>query len=164
MTQNLTENLIDLSYRGFSSNRATELHLNHGEDRLDIRPFVIMLQKGFPIEVVEVPHSMPKPIKLFTSLATFGIAFEGDIWCSIYCLNRMETITARVSFVSRYFADIECLGSSIDQLGELGSIGCFSRGDFNASNYMSFNTTNQMGFYPLRFAPNPPHLWSNHLL
>ena len=151
MTQNLTKNFIDLSGWGFGSNRSAELAFNHAESSFDIRPLVIMLQESIPIEVVEVPHLIPQTVKLFATLTTFGIAFEWDIWGSIYGLNCMKTITARVCLVSRYFIDIECLSSCVDQLGKLGSISRFSWGYFNTSNNMGFNTAHQMSFDPLGF-------------
>ena len=92
MTQNLTQNLVNLGNRGFGANRPAELAFNHAESSLDIRPLVIMLKEGIPIEVIEVPHSIPKPIKLIASLTSFRIAFERDIGYCIYSLNCMETI------------------------------------------------------------------------
>ena len=76
MAQNLTQNFVDLSSRGFGSNRATELRLNHGEGCLYIRPLVIMGQEAVPIEVVEVPHSIPETIERLMSLAAFGVGLE----------------------------------------------------------------------------------------
>ena len=56
MTQNLTQNLIDLSDRSLGSYRTLELALNHGEHGLDVRPLMIVSQEGFLIVVVEVPQ------------------------------------------------------------------------------------------------------------
>ncbi len=154
MTQNLTKYLVNLSNRGFGTNRTAELGFYHREGSLNIRPLVVVGKESIPIEIVEVPHTIPQTVKWFAPLTTFGITFEWDIWYPIHCLNRMEIITARICFISRYFADIECLSSSIDQLGKLGSIGCFSRSYFNASNNVCFDSAHQMGFYPLGFAPH----------
>ena len=53
MTENLAKNLIHLSDGSFSSYRSPELRLNHRKDSLHIRPLMIMLQEGIPIEVVD---------------------------------------------------------------------------------------------------------------
>src|SRR5271157_2894799 len=114
MTQNLTKNFVNLSDGGFRTNRSAELSFNHTEGCFDIRPLVIMFQESIPIEAVEVPHTAPQTVKLFTTLTSFGITFEWNIWSAIYSLNGMETITARVCLISRYFIDVESLSSCID--------------------------------------------------
>jgi len=45
MAKNFTQNFIDLSNRGFSSNRSPELGLYHGEGGFDIRPLMVMAQE-----------------------------------------------------------------------------------------------------------------------
>ena len=65
MTQNLTKHFINLSHWRFGTNRSPELALNHTESSLDVRPLMIMLQEGIPIEIVEVPHTTPQTVKLF---------------------------------------------------------------------------------------------------
>ena len=68
MTQNLTKDFIKLSDRRFRANRSTKLGLNHTEGCFDIRPLMIMFQENIPIEAVEVPHTTPQTVELFTTL------------------------------------------------------------------------------------------------
>ena len=154
VAENLTKDFINLSDRGFSPYRTSELALNHGEGGLDIRPFVIMSKEGFPIEVVEVPHPLPESIKGLGSLTTLRVTSERDIGCGIYRLNSVEILFAGVGFVSRHFIDGESLGSGIYQLGKLRGIRCLSWCGLNASYNMSFDTAHQVGFNPFGFAPH----------
>ena len=110
MAKNLAKNFINLSDRGFSSNRSPELGLNHGEGGLHIRPLVIMSQESIPIEVVEVPHAIPETVKLMMIVSHASrIDLEGDISRATLRLNGMEISPVGVGFVSRDFIDVECL-------------------------------------------------------
>lgn len=152
MTQNLTQDLIDLSNRSLGAHSTAELHFNHGENRFGVRPFVVMLQESFPIVIIEMPHAMPQSVKRLSSLTAFGVAFEWYEWNGINGVNSMEITSAGVCLVRRYFADSECLGSGLYQFGKLRSIGGFCRSSFYAGDDMSLDTAHQMGFYPLYFA------------
>ncbi len=154
MAEYLTKDFINLSDRGFSPYRTSELALNHREGGLYIRPLMIMSKKGFSIEVVEVPHPLPESIERFNPLTALRITPERDIGCGVYCLNSVEIILAGVGFVSRYLVDGEGLGGSIDQLGKLRGIGCLGRCGLNTGHYVGFDSAHQVGFNPFRFAPH----------
>lgn len=64
MAKHLTQNFVDLSNRGLGTYSTAELHLNHGVNGFGVRPLVVMLHKGFPVEVVIMPHAMPQTIEL----------------------------------------------------------------------------------------------------
>jgi len=131
MAQNLTEDFIDLSDRGFSPHRTPELALNHREGSLHVRPLVIVSQESVPIKVVEVPHSLPQSIKGFSPLTSFRITPKWDIRRGVYRLNSVEIILAGISFIGRHFVNVESLGSSLNQLGKLRGIRCLSRSNLN---------------------------------
>lgn len=153
MAKDFTENFIDLSGRSLSPNHCPELHFNHGVSSLGIRPLVVMRKKGFPIEIVVIPHFLPDTIKFVVRpLATLRIAFEWYIRRSIYCYNSIKVLFAGVLLVSRNFVDIESLSGSIDQVGKLRSVGTFGGSDFNTSDNVGFNSTNQVSLNPLCFA------------
>jgi hypothetical protein len=63
MAKDFTKDFINLSNRGLSPDHRSELYFNHRVNSLGIRPLVVMLEKGFPIDVVVVPHSLPDAIK-----------------------------------------------------------------------------------------------------
>jgi len=151
MAQDLAQDLVDLSNRGFSSYKATELSLNHGEYGFGVRPFVIVLHKDFSVEVIEMPHGMPQPIKRSLTLTTPRIAFEWYERCSIDGVDGMKIAAAGICLVCGDFVDGECLSSGFNQFGKLRSIGGFRGCSFNAGNDMSFDTAHQVGFYPFHF-------------
>jgi hypothetical protein len=88
MAQYLAKDFINLSRWRLGTNRTAKLGFYHGKGSLHIRPLVVVLHKGFSIEVVEMPHSMPQAI-----IASCGtphspsITFEGDITCAAYRLD-----------------------------------------------------------------------------
>ncbi len=69
MAQNLAQYLINLSYGSLRTNEATKLALNHREGSFCVRPLVVVLQEGFPIEIIEVPHAIPEPVKLMVMVS-----------------------------------------------------------------------------------------------
>ena len=154
MAKNFTENFINLSDWSLGSNRATELGFNHREDCLHIRPLVVVSQERLLVESVIVPHFLPESVKRFVALTSLRIVFEQDIRCPVDSLHSMKIFLAGISLISRDLLDGECLGGSIHQIGELGSIGCFSWGYFNASDNVGFDTAHQMSFHPLGFTPH----------
>ena len=79
MAEYLTQNLVDLSGRGLRSHRAAELGFNHAEHAFHIRPFVVVGQERFPIEVVEVPHLLPQTIGWEACACSLAAILEGDI-------------------------------------------------------------------------------------
>ena len=80
MTKYLAKNFINLSSRGFGSDGSSELCLNHTEGGFNVRPLMIMLQEGFSIEVVEMPHAIPQAIKFMMMVAcTSRIDLKWDI-------------------------------------------------------------------------------------
>ena len=100
MAENLTKDFINLSGRGFSSNRATELGFYHRESGFYIRPFVIMLQEGFSIEAEIMPHSIPQSIKTCCGTSPSpSIVFEGDVGCPTYGLDCVKITTAGIGFL-----------------------------------------------------------------
>lgn len=153
MTEHLAQHFVDLSGRGFGSNRATELRLNHGEGTLYIRPLVIMGQEGFLIVVVEVPHSIPEAIELMMVVShASGIDLEGYERHATLCLNGMEIPPVRVCLVRRDFIDAECLGCLIHKSGHLDSIGGFIRGSFYTRDHVSLDPAHNVSLHPCLFA------------
>jgi hypothetical protein len=103
MTQDFAKDFIDLSDRGLSPDRTPELALNHIEGCLDIRPLVVVLHKGFLVEVVEVKHSTPQPVKLVVAvLLPCGVGLEGDVGRSAHSLNCVEIALDGIGFVGGY--------------------------------------------------------------
>ncbi len=153
MAEYLTQNLVNLSSRGFRPNRTPKLGFYHAESSLSIRPLMIMLQENVPIEVIEMPHAIPQTIKFMMMVAhASGTDFKGDKGHSAYGLYGMKVLPARIGFVGGDLIDIECLGCSIYQGGELQVVSRFVWGCLNTRNNMSFDTTHQMGFYPCLLA------------
>jgi hypothetical protein len=149
MAQNLTQNFVDLSVRGFGSNRATELTFNHGENCLHVRPLVVVNQEGIPIEVVVMPHSIPKAVKLVVIVSHASrVRFERNVSPTTLCLNRMEISSVRIGLVSRNLIDIECLGSCADERRQLGGISRFEGSSFHASYNVSSNPTYKVSLDP----------------
>lgn len=150
MAQNLTEDFVDLGSRCLSPNSTTELALNHIEGRLDVRAFVVVLQEGFPVEVIEVKHSTPQPVKFVMAvLLSCGIGLEGDIGRATYRLDCVEITLDRVSLVSRDLVDGEGLGGLVDQSGKLDIVGgCVGRG-LNAGDDMGLDPAHDMRLNPI---------------
>ncbi len=149
MAKNLAKHFINLSNRGFSPNRSPELSLYHREGGFHVRPLMIVSQEGIPIEVVEVPHSLPQPVKIPVPLRlAMNTRLEWNIRRSVDCLHSVEVLLAGICLVSRYLVDIEGFGSGVYQWGKLGSVSRFSRADFNAGNNMGFNTAYQVSLNP----------------
>ena len=149
MAQDLAQNLIHLSYGSLGANRATELHLNHRKDCFHVRPLMVMLQKGFPIEVVEVPHLVPETVEL-TPHASCPL-FEGNVGCTAYAIYNSKVLLARVCFISRHFTDREISGGVFDQSFKLRSISRLSRSHFNAGDDLRFHAAYKVCFDPLVF-------------
>lgn len=149
MAKYLAKNLIDLSSRSLSPNRTTELGLYHREGGFHIRPLVVMLQKGFPIEVVEMPHSVPQAVKLVMMVApSSGIDFERNKRRSALSLNSPKVLSVGVGFVCRHLVDGEHLGSPADQSGELPIVRRLIGGRLYTGDNVGFDTANQVGLYP----------------
>jgi len=104
MTKHFTQNFIDLSGRGFSPNRTTELGFNHREDCLYIRPLMVMLEEGFSIEAKIVPHLIPQAVKSRCCTShSFGITLKGNISCPTYGLDCVKIATAGICFIRSEF-------------------------------------------------------------
>ena len=117
MTQNLTEDFINLSNRGLGSDTGSKFGLNHVEGSFYIRPLMVMSQKLFPIEVVVVPRSLPETIICAMPLRSGAVGLERDIRRSVYSYYSVEILFAGISLISRHFINIERLNGSIQQLG-----------------------------------------------
>lgn len=148
MAEHFTQNFIDLSNGGFCPNRTAELGLYHREGTLHIRPLMIMSQELFPVEVVEVPHSMPQAVITSSGAShTPSVALEWDVGSTAYGLDCMKVTAARVGFVCRHLIDCKCLGGLIHQGNKLDCISRFICGSFNTGNDVSFYSTHNVGFY-----------------
>jgi hypothetical protein len=149
MTEQFTQNLIDLGNRGLSPNRTPELGLYHREGTLHIRPLVVVLQKGFPIEVEIVPHPVPQAVIGSGGAShTSGVALEGNVSRTAYRLDGVKVLTAGISLVRRHLVDVECLGGLVQQGDKLGRIARLKRCSFNTSDDVGFNPAHQVGFHP----------------
>lgn len=152
MTQNLAEHLIDLSDWGFRPNRTAEFSFYHREDGFNVRPLMVMLQEGFPIEVVEMPHSIPETVKLMMVVAhASGIDLEGNEGSSAYGLDGAKASPVRVCLVRRDLIDGECLGGIVDQTRELHIISRLVWSGLYASNNVGGDTAHQMSLNPCLF-------------
>jgi hypothetical protein len=154
MTQNLAKDFVDLSDGGFCPNRTPKLSLYHREGGFDIRPLVIVLHKGFLVEVVEVPHSLPETIVCPVPLRSLAVVLEGYIGHSVDSHHSVKVLFAGIRLVSRNFPDVEGLGSCVQKRSELRGISRLGWGDFGTGYHMGFDSTYQMGFYPLDLAPH----------
>ena len=103
MTQKLQQNFVDLASTGLRPNGSTKLRLYHAERRFDVAPLVIMLQERLSIEVVEVPHPLPKTIYLMAVPAYNRIDFEGNISGPAYGFDCPQIALAQIGFVRRHF-------------------------------------------------------------
>ena len=149
VTKHFAQDLIDLSGGSLSPNRTPELCFNHGEGGFDIRPLVVVLQEGVPVEVVEVPHPVPQPIELVVVVSRAGgVNLEGDKSRPALSLNRPEVAPVGVRLVSRHFIDVECLGCLVYQWYELAVIGGLIGSSLDTGDNVGFDTANQVGLYP----------------
>lgn len=79
MAQNLAQNLIDLGNWSLCPDYSPELCLYPRKYTFRIRPLMIMLQKDFPIELVEMPHTIPQDVEFMMMVShTSGIDLEED--------------------------------------------------------------------------------------
>jgi hypothetical protein len=149
MAKHLAQNLIDLSNWSLGPDRTPELCLYHGEGGLDIRPLVVMLQESIPIEVVEVPHPVPQPVKLVMVVShASGVGLKGDKSRSALSLNRPQVLPAGVGFVCGNLVDIESLCSPAHQSRELQIVSRLVGSGFDTGDDVGFDATNQVGFDP----------------
>jgi len=58
--KDLTQNLVHLSSKRFRTDASTELSLDHREGRLDVRPFMVVLQELLAVMSEEPVHPNPK--------------------------------------------------------------------------------------------------------
>ena len=145
MAEYLTQNLVNLSDRGSSPNKTAELALHHGESCFYVRPFVIMLQEGFPIEVAEMPGAIPQTIGFMMMVTdASGIDLEGGKRCATECANYPKTPSIGVTLLSGDLTNRECLGCLAYQLRELQIISRLIGPGLDAGDYVGFHATNQV--------------------
>jgi hypothetical protein len=149
MAENLTKDFINLSSRGLSPYRTPELSLYHREGGLDIRPLVVVLHKGFLVEVIEVPHSVPQPVKLVVMVAlSSGVSPERYVCCSAYRLDCPQIPPISIGFISGYLIDVEGLSRLVDQSGQLSVVSRCVGCSLGAGNDMGLDTADKVGLYP----------------
>jgi hypothetical protein len=149
MTEYLTKNFINLSNRGFRPNRTAELRFYGREGTFRIASLVIPLHEGFSIELVEVPHVIPKAVKPVVMVSHASrVYLEGNECCATNCLNRSEASSIGVSFISRDLIDCEGLGCSLDKHRESEIVRRFAGCSLDTSNYMGFDSTHKMRLDP----------------
>lgn len=149
MAKHFAQDLVDLGGRGLSPNRTPELGFYHREGGLDIRPLVVMLQKGIPIEVVEVPHPVPQAVKLVVVVSPASrVGLERDESCPALSLNRPQVSSVGICLVSRHLIDVEGLGCLIYQWYELAVVGGLIGGGLDAGDDVGLDAANQVGLYP----------------
>ncbi len=154
MTKHLAKNLVDLSSWSLRPNRTAELSLNHGEDSFDIGPLVVMLQEGFPIEVVEVPHPIPQPVRLVMMVVHASrVRLERDECRTTLRLNSAQILSVGVGFVGGNFIDSESPCSPAHQSGELQVISRLKGSGFDTGDDVGFDTANQVCLYPSLLTP-----------
>ena len=154
MTKHLAQDLVDLSGRRLGPNCTAEFSLYHREGSLDIRPLVVMLQEGFPVEVVEVPHPVPQAVKLVMVVSHAGrVDLEGDKRRSALSLNSPQVAPVGVRLVSRDLVDVECLGCLVYQWYKLAIIGGLIGSSLDTGDDVSFDTADKMSLNPSLFAP-----------
>jgi len=107
----------------FDLNRCPEFHFNHAESCLDVRPLMIVLQKRTLVKTVIMPQSDSIIIKLFTTLTTFGITFEGMYGVAFNAWNCMKITTAEyalsadISLIWKFWA----VAFTIAEVGRISS-------------------------------------------
>ena len=94
MTENLTQDLIDLGHRRLGSDEAAEFRFDHREHRLDLASLMVMVKEGRAVEVVVVPHPAPKAVKFVVALGRGGVNLEGDISCPTYGIHSVKVTLA----------------------------------------------------------------------
>jgi len=114
MAQNLAHDLVHVGDWGFCPNRSPKLGLYHGKSVHDIRPLMVVLQKDFPIEIVEMPHTTQQTIKFIMMVShKSGIYFKENKSSPTYYLNRIEISSIGVGFISRELIDTERLSCAV---------------------------------------------------
>jgi hypothetical protein len=150
MTQNLAKDFVDLSDRGLSPDSTPELALNHIERGLNIRPLVVVLQKGFTVEAVEMVHATPQPVKLMVAvLLSRCVGLEGDIGYATHRLNCVEIALDGVGFVGGYLVDGEGLGGLVDQSGKLDAVGGSIGRGLDAGDDVGLYPAHDVRLYPI---------------
>jgi len=149
MTQDFAKDFVDLSDRGLSPDRTPKFALNHKEGRLNIRPLVVMLHKGFLVEIVEVPHSVPQAVKLMMMVAlTSGVRPKRYVGRSADSLNSPQIPPVGIGFVRRDLIDVESLSRFLHQHGQLGVVSREMWGSLSTGDDMGFDTAHDMSLNP----------------
>ena len=114
---------------------------------------MIMLHEHSLVKVVEVPHSVPKPIKVVMMVSHASrVRLERDIGRATYCLNGMEITPIGIGFVCGYLVNVECLGSLSYQSRKLEGISRLMGGYLNTGNNMGFDTAHKVSLNPILMA------------
>lgn len=149
MTQDFAQNFVRLRRCGLAAESLSELRFNHAECRLNIRAFVIVRQKLFALEVVEVEKFCPDNRLRFVARLCDGVRLERDVrHCAVpHC--GVNVGRAQVCFVGGNFRHLEAtLRGLINERFELVVIASVSLSDFNACHDISFDAAHQMNFNP----------------
>jgi hypothetical protein len=148
MTENFTKRFVDHRGIGLTPERVTKLPLEHGNRTLDIRAFVIVLQKLIALEHKEVIHVFPQN----RAGAIAGCAlFERNEGCAVESSNRINVLCAAVSLVSRYFGDRECFGRFLNQRNKEGAVIGVLVANLNRRYDIGFDAAHDMRFDPIYF-------------
>jgi hypothetical protein len=107
-----------------------------------------MLQEGFPVEVVEVPHPLPETVKCAVPLRSLAVGLERDISRSVHSHHGVKVLFAGIRLVSRHFVNLECLSRCLYQSGKLGGIGSLGRGSLNAGDDVGFDPADKVRLNP----------------
>jgi len=149
MAEYLTKDFVDLSDRRFRPHKVAKLSFYHRERGLYVRPLVVMLHKDFPVEAVEMPHSVPQAIISCRGTShSPGIALEGNITRATRSLDCVKITTAGISSVRRHLVDSECLGGFFQQGYKLNCVTRFIGRSLDTGDDVSLDSAHQMGFYP----------------
>jgi hypothetical protein len=90
MTENLTKGFVDLSGRGLTAKRVTELRFDHVEGGFDVAALVVLLHEPTLVELIVVIHLTPEFALLFPlSLLVLRLLLVRPYSAELFTLNGM---------------------------------------------------------------------------
>ena len=146
MREHLTQRLVDLRRLGLAPQAFAELRLNHREDRLDVAALVVVLQKLFTLELVEVINARPQR----TVAVRLAIHLEGYVRDSPVSQSRLEIRVAEISLIAAYLFHLKAAQRGlINERLEVRVIVRVRLADFNARHDVGLDAAYEMHLNPL---------------
>src|ERR1051325_9357395 len=131
VTKNLAQSFVDLRALRLTAQPVTELRLDHAESCLNVREFVITLQKNLAVEFIVVIHLSPKNVFLFPLLTKcavwskscshvrVGSDFERNVWHSLMVHDYLQICRRRVRLIRTDFLHHKASASTFNERFEI---------------------------------------------